>query len=106
MDQKTIVIDTSVLLHSSNCFRSFGSSEVVIPYVVLEELDKFKTYEGDIGKNARQAVRFLNGLRGQGSLCDGVDVFGGGKVRVELNFVEAVFRGLDLSVNDNRILNT
>jgi predicted ribonuclease YlaK len=85
--------------------RSFGSKNVVIPYPVLEELDRFKTREGEIGKNARQVVRALNELRKSGSLCDGVVVTPkGGVLTVVLCTKTAGSKNLDFSLADDRIL--
>lgn len=103
---KLFVLDTSVILYSAASLHSFADNGVVIPYVVLEELDKFKTREGPVGVNARQAARKLNDLRKQGSLSDGVTVNeAGGTLRVELDFITQLHPSLDVSVNDDRILN-
>lgn len=107
-EKKVFILDTSVLLHNAGSIRSFSDNTVVVPYVVLEELDKFKTYDGEIGKNARQVIRSLNGLREQGRLSDkgGVEVNPvGGKLRVELNYQQPETEGLNIKINDDRILN-
>lgn len=106
MPKKYYVLDTSVLLHSSNSIRSFGDNTVVIPYVVLEELDKFKTRDDEVGKNARQVTRDLNALRDQGPLSTEVKVNEqGGTLRVELGFLEPQNKALRLDTNDDQILN-
>lgn len=103
---EVIVLDTSVILHSSNALRNFGDKEVVIPYVVLEEIDKFKTRDDEVGRNARHAVRFLNELRSAGSLSTGVSINDkGGILRIELNYSEPKSPNLILNSNDDRILN-
>lgn len=103
---KVFVLDTSVLLYSASSIRSFGSKQVVIPYVVLEELDIFKTREGIVGGNARQVARELNELRKEGVLDAGVRVTEkGGLIRVELNHQEQLSPLLDPTKNDDRILN-
>lgn len=105
-DAKVKVLDTSVLLHNANSFKAFRSNEVIIPYVVLEELDKFKTRDDDIGRNARQVARELNNLRKQGLLSEGVSVnTDGGVIRVELNYYEPQSPLSKLNTNDDRILN-
>ena len=43
MNQKYFVLDTNVLLYSPESLNSFGENTIVIPLVVIEELDKFKT---------------------------------------------------------------
>jgi PhoH-like ATPase len=104
--KKTYVLDTSVLLYSASSLRSFGSKDVVIPYVVLEELDTFKSRDDIVGSNARQVARELNELRRQGPINEGVVVTPkGGKLRVELNFHESINGALDIKKNDDRILN-
>jgi PhoH-like ATPase len=104
--KKIFVLDTSVLLYSAASFRSFGSKEVVIPYVVLEELDRFKTRDDEVGRNARQVARELNVLRQEAQLSDGVSLNTvGGLLRVELNHAEPL-APLDVINNaDDRILN-
>lgn len=103
---KTFILDTSVLLYSSLSYKSFGSSKVVIPYAVLEELDRFKTREGEVGCNARQVARELNELRQGGHLNKGVQVNSeGGELRVELNYHDPESTHLDASKADDRILN-
>lgn len=103
---KVFVLDTSVLLYSANSIRSFEDNELVIPYVVLEEVDKFKSREGEVGANARQIVRELNRLRKLGPINKGIPVNKkGGLLRVELNFNEPETHNLTLEKNDDRIIN-
>lgn len=100
------VLDTSCLLYNASSYKGFGSDDVVVPYVVLEELDKFKTRDGEVGKNARQVARELNELRKKGSLSEGIKVNSvGGTLRVELNFHESVNPSFLVNTNDDRILN-
>lgn len=103
---KTYVLDTSVMLYNADSIRSFGSKNVVLPYAVLEELDRFKTREGEVGRNARQVARELNKLRETGDLRHGVVVNDkGGKIRVELNHTEPLVDSLHTDKADDRILN-
>src|SRR5688500_20229714 len=82
---KTFVVDTNVLLHNPNALFLFAENEVIIPFDVIEELDKFKTGTDDLGRNARSAIRHLDRLREQGNLADGVPIpQTGGHVRVVL----------------------
>ena len=53
--KKLFVLDTNVILHDGECFLNFDEHDVIIPMVVLEELDKFKKEEN---RNL-QARRFL-----------------------------------------------
>ena len=50
---KHFVLDTNVLLHNPDAIFMFANNEVVIPFDVIEELDKFKTSADDLGRNAR-----------------------------------------------------
>jgi PhoH-like ATPase len=70
---KTYVLDTNVLLHDCNAIYAFEDNDLVIPMVVLEELDNHKTRQDEVGSNARKISRILDELRtGSGSLHDGV----------------------------------
>jgi predicted ribonuclease YlaK len=60
---KHFVLDTNVLLHNPNALFVFQDNHVVIPYPVIEELDKMKRRDDDIGRNARAAIRHLDRLR-------------------------------------------
>ena len=76
-DIKTFVLDTNVLLHSSQSIESFKDHDVVIPMAVIEELDKFKKNSDELGRNARRVIRALDRLREltadvPGSLRNGV----------------------------------
>lgn len=81
---KVFVLDTNVLLHNAAALYMFDDNEVVIPFAVLEELDKFKKQNDDVGRNCREAIRQLDKLREKGKLTEGVTWNDrGGKVRVE-----------------------
>jgi len=70
---KHFVLDTNVLLHNPDALFVFEDNDLVIPFPVIEELDKMKRREDDIGRNARQAIRHLDRLRSVGKLTEGVD---------------------------------
>ncbi|MEO1007300.1 MAG: PhoH family protein [Planctomycetota bacterium] len=69
---KQFVLDTNVLLHNPNALFVFQENDVVIPFAVIEELDKLKRQEDDIGRNAREVIRRLDRLRALGTLTEGV----------------------------------
>jgi len=69
---KRFVLDTNVLLHNPNALFVFQENDVVIPFAVIEELDKLKRQEDDIGRNAREVIRRLDRLRSVGKLTEGV----------------------------------
>ncbi|MCK8487857.1 PhoH family protein [Paenibacillus sp. MBLB2552] len=104
--KKIFVLDTNVLLHDPRAVFAFDEHDVVIPAVVLEEIDTKKRNADEIGRNARGVSRLLDGLRETGHLHDGVPLEGGGRIKVELNHrsfvkVQEMFGEV---TNDNRIL--
>lgn len=101
--KKTYVLDTNVLLNDPYAMKAFAKNEVVIPLVVLEELDRFKKDGGAKGKNARVVNRTLDGFRAGGSLLKGVKLDNGGILKVEVN-CKFVPTNLDSTVIDNRII--
>jgi PhoH-like ATPase len=106
--KKIFVLDTNVLLHDPRAIFSFEDNDVVIPIVVIEELDKFKKGVDEIGRNARQVSRILDEHRLKGKLSLGVHLEGGGNLRVELNHQspESLPNELIATKADNRILST
>ena len=65
--KKTYVLDTNVLIPAPYAPRCFEEHTVVLPLVVLEELDSLKKAEGERGANARMAIRMLEELRLKGA---------------------------------------
>ena len=104
--QKVYVLDSSVLLHDPNAIFQFQNNEVVIPYVVLEEIESKKRLLENVGRAARESIRHLDRLRDSGQLSQGVLLPNGGKVRIELNHYsnEILPLNSDLALADNRIL--
>jgi PhoH-like ATPase len=103
--RRTYVLDTNVILYSPNAIFSFGENDVVIPEVVLEELDAFKKDKSDLGANARHAARIIDKLRKQGKLNKGIELPGGGKLRVEMNHFDTEIPPLwNKHKADNRII--
>ena len=122
---KDFVLDTNVLLHSGQSIESFQDNDVIIPMAVLEELDKFKKNNDELGRNARMVIRKLDRLRQSekepGMLRYGIPLariskIATGKLFVlssgllpgspEEKAVDALFSSGDMpgSVPDNRIL--
>jgi len=102
---KTFVLDTNVLLHNHTALTSFADNKVVIPMVVLEELDRFKSRNDELGRNARQAIRTLDTLRVSGSLRSGVPLENGGELRVApIQDVSGDLLDLPMAAADNHIL--
>ena len=102
---KHFVLDTNVLLHNPNAIFLLADNEIIIPFEVLEELDKFKTGNDDLGRNARTVIRHLDRLRQAGKLADGVTVpETGGVVRIVLPRESPLSPGLTSNSPDNRII--
>jgi PhoH-like ATPase len=80
--KKTYVLDTNVLLSDPNSIHAFEENDVVIPMAVLEELDRHKSRPDEVGRNGRQVSRTLDGMREKGSLIRGIELPGGGKLRI------------------------
>jgi PhoH-like ATPase len=100
---KTFVLDTNVLLHSPVALDVFDDNQVVLPMVVLEELDKFKTQSSELGRNARESIRKLDALRQGGKLSTGVKLAKGGTLRVLVTpSVEKA--GLEEDTPDNQLI--
>lgn len=83
--EKIYVLDTNVLLQDPHAIFSFERHEVVIPAVVLEEIDSKKRNLDQVGKNARYISRLLDSLRANKKLHEGTRLPNGGILRVELN---------------------
>jgi len=102
---KNFVIDTNVLLHNADSLHAFEDNTVVLPMSVIEELDKFKSRNDELGRNARKVIRDLDHLREAGSLRIGVRMENGGILKIVLEKTEDTSgSGMDMSVPDNRIL--
>ena len=104
--ERTFVLDTSVLLSDPTALFRFAEHSVVIPVIVISELEK-KRHDPEIGYFARQALRALDDLRIKHERLDfPIPLDGGGSIRVELNHSnQAVLpSGLQLGDNDSRIL--
>ena len=104
--ERTFVLDTSVLLSDPGAIFRFAEHQVVLPVVVISELEK-KRHDPEIGYFARQALRNLDDLRHDHERLDfPIAVGEGGSLRVELNHSNqsVLPSGLQLGDNDSRIL--
>lgn len=103
--RKTYILDTNVLLFDPQAINKFGSNSIVIPMVVIEEIDKFKRDMSENGRHARQFSRFLDEARSGGKLSTGVKLQNGAVLTVYLSS-EAHTLPYELSQDksDNRIL--
>lgn len=101
---KLYILDTNVLLHDPTSLMAFEENDLVIPLVVIEELDTFKDSENEIGRNARQVARTLDSYMEFGGLNKGISLSNGGSLRVELNCMSNIPAHLDPHKADNRII--
>ncbi|HLF42971.1 MAG TPA: PhoH family protein [Acidimicrobiia bacterium] len=106
----TFVLDTCVLLADPQSPLRFDENDVVLPLVVIEELDRKKTRLDEVGANARAAIRLIEelGASRRGGLREPVPLPGGGTLRIELNGItsERLPAALDPQTPDHRILAT
>ncbi|MBT2365097.1 PhoH family protein [Streptomyces sp. ISL-10] len=106
-DRRTYVLDTSVLLADPHAMSRFDEHEVVLPIVVITELEA-KRHHPELGYFARQALRLLDDFRIRFGRLDAPLPIGdlGGSLRVELNHQDpgVLPAGFRLGDNDSRIL--
>ncbi|GAB3908006.1 PhoH family protein [Microbispora bryophytorum subsp. camponoti] len=102
---RTYVLDTSVLLADPAAMSRFAEHEVVVPIVVITELEA-KRHHPELGYFAREALRFLDDLRVRHGRLDEPMPIGDGNIRVELNHSDpsCLPAGFRLGDNDTRIL--
>ena len=62
-ERKLFILDTSVLLYDKACLENMQGNDIVIPLVVLEELDRFKNKEGILGENSRHFNRYFDSFK-------------------------------------------
>ncbi len=105
--QRTFVLDTSVLLSDPGALGRFGSNEVVLPLVVISELEAKRSHP-ELGWFARQTLRVLDELRIKHGRLDAAVPIGesGGTLNVELNHsdLSRLPAGFRVDSNDSRIL--
>ena len=107
-NRKILIVDTSVLLYDKDSIQSFPGNDVFFTLTVLDELDKFKERPGLLGEAARHVNRFLDELRSEGSLHDGVyceDLDQTFKVLLSgVSDAKEKLKDLDYSKGDNNII--
>ncbi len=92
---KTFVLDTNVILHDPTCIHHFEENNIIIPLVVIEELDHFKRGNQVINLNAREFARTLDSITGNEIFNGGVSLGRGkGKVRI------VITKGLNKEIQD------
>ncbi len=102
---KTLILDTNVYLTEVSSLFAFGKSDIAIPTIILDEIDKHKQRQDTAGYNARTMNRVLDQLRRKGSLFEGVPL-GRGKGRVYAAQYDPRYMpaGMSTQDSDNKII--
>ena len=107
--KKVFVLDTSVLLHDHQSIISFKNNDIAVPITVLEELDKFKIGNDTKNFTAREVIRFIDKLSGNGSLQDWISLGTKlGKFKVIMETSPKSYNAEDIYAkgkNDHKIIN-
>jgi PhoH-like ATPase len=106
-NKKLFIIDTNVLLHDYKCIYNFEENDVIIPIVVLEELDKFKRGNDLINFHAREFTRELDKLSGTMLLTANIPLgenLGNLHIETGREFSEKVNQSFPEKTADHRIL--
>ena len=114
--KKINILDTNVFLHDPQALNKFPKELIVIPISVIEEIDKFKRDQTELGRNARWTIKQIDALRAShptGTISSatselkpatyGIELANGGRLVIELNHIGTI-KDLDPSIMDNRIL--
>jgi len=104
--RKIFVLDTNVLIHDPQSVFSFDEHDVVVPFAVLEELDRLKKGHGEIAASARAALRTIDQMREQGSLRTGIETGRGGVLRIGTKLSDSVSEFMEGLSEDNKIIRT
>ncbi len=106
-NKKLFIIDTNVLLHDYKCIYNFEENDIIIPIVVLEELDKFKRGNDLINFHAREFTRELDKLSGDMLLTANIPLgenLGNMHIETGKDFSQKVNQSFPERTADHRIL--
>ena len=106
-NKKLFILDTNVLLHDYKCIYNFEENDIIIPIVVLEELDKFKRGNDLINFHAREFTRELDKLSGDLLLTANIPLgenLGNMHIETGKDFSEKVNQSFPERTPDHRIL--
>ena len=104
---KKYILDTNVILSNSNPLSYFNDGDVVLPFIVLEELDRFKSKMDSRGSCCRAFVRLLDTYREKGDLSKGVPLNEKSEYTISVRILPISTMkksNLNLEVADNYIL--
>ncbi len=104
-NKKAFILDTNVLLFDPLAFGRLGANDIIIPIVVIEEIDRFKREMSENGRHARQFTRLIDDMRKDGELSKGVKLPNGAVLSVELGGGDMPLPSeLGMDKADNKIL--
>lgn len=111
---KLYVLDTNVLVHDPSAILNFEEHQVVIPMVVLEELDKLKVGKSSIAADCRESIRKIDRIIGNASpmqIAEGVPIVRAngelqGRLSILVDTNDATPLSLPNHLNDNKIINS
>ncbi len=103
-NERIYILDTNILVHDPSALFSFDGAFVGIPSIVIEELEKFKREGTERGRNTREAIRNLDGLRSKGVLGQGVKLDNGSIIQVLFATKDMPELPFILPQEDNNIL--
>ena len=108
MNKKCYVLDTNVYLTDPNALWNYEDNDIIIPFKVLEEIDKHKKRQDIVGSNARRTIKMLDELSKGGNLTTGVKIADGKGVVITRGYARRTYPTLPpeypLSNPDNEIL--
>ena len=106
--KKVYVLDTNILLSDPTSLFSFKNNDIILPFTVLEELDKKKTQPNEVGANAREVARKLSELisKPNVNVKAGVELDTGGVLKMlsPVDFKKTFPKDWEWEKNDNQIL--
>ncbi|CAB4196534.1 Hint domain containing protein [uncultured Caudovirales phage] len=86
--RKIHIFDTSTLIHDPCSYKYFAHSDVVIPIAVLNELDDLKKHDGEVGKQARVAIKFIDEISNKGDISTGILIDDDIMVKVDASYYD------------------
>ena len=86
--RKIHIFDTSTLIHDPHSYKYFAHSDVVIPIAVLNELDDLKKHDGEVGKQARVAIKFIDEISNKGDISTGILIDDDIVVKVDASYYD------------------
>jgi PhoH-like ATPase len=102
---KNFVLDTNVLIHNPLSIYSFADNNVVIPIMVIEELDQLKNQPDKKGMHARAALREIDSLIRKGALKKGAKLKNNGRLIIAFGSKKTPkLPNMDVTIKDNKII--